>query len=124
MNCCDFTKNANDRIVIREQTLTSDDYGGQSTTWTTVTTVWAWIKPIYVYEWFRDGQLQSQGNWHMIIRYNSLFKDTKDFAANSITFDGRVYNIIGVENLDESLKNYGTEYQRILVMDNGPEIEE
>lgn len=121
MKCCDFPKMANDKITVRSQTLSDDGYGGQFATWATVGTYWAWIKPLNVYEAFQQSQLQSTATHKMIIRYNSTFADTKDFAAYSITFDSRIYSIVGIKNFDNTLKNYGSEYQEIMVVDNGPE---
>lgn len=122
MSCCDFTKLANYRIVIRAPGLVTDAYGGQVNTWATVATVWAWIRPLNSFERSKQNQLQSDASHKIVIRYNSTFKDTKEFGANSITFDSRVYSIVGIKNLDMTLKNYGREFQEIMAIDNGPEI--
>ncbi len=126
MKCCDFPKLANHKIVIRSQSLVGDAYGGQVNTWTTAATVWAWIRPIpdfNVSEQFKSDQLQAIATHKIIIRYNSSFKDIKDFAAYSISFDSRVYNILSLKNFDKTLKNYGTEFQEMLIVDNGPEVQ-
>ena len=125
MNCCDFPQLANERIVIRNLVLVTDAYGGQANTWGTSATVWAWIKPIpdfNVSEQFKSGQLQAKATHKMIIRYNTSYKNIKDFAAYSITFDGRVFDILSIKNFDKTLKNYGTEFQELLTADNGSEI--
>ena len=125
MKCCNFPKLANHKIVIRSQSLAGDVYGGQANTWATAATVWAWIRPIpdfNVSEQFKSDQLQAIATHKIIIRYNSSFKDIKSFAANSISFDSRVYNILSIKNFDKTLKNYGTEFHEMLIVDNGPEI--
>ncbi len=125
MKCCDFPKLANYRIVIRSPSLVADSYGGQVNTWTTAATVWAWIRPIpdfNVSEQLKNGQLQAIATHKMIIRYNASFKDIKSFAANSISFDSRIFDILSIKNFDNMLKNYGTEFQEILTVDNGSEI--
>ena len=62
MICCDFPKLANFKIVIRSQSLVTDVYGGQVNTWTTPSSVWAWIRPISVSSQTENfDQDQSQG---------------------------------------------------------------
>lgn len=125
MKCCDFPKLANYKIVIRAKSLVTDVYGGQVNTWTTPSSVWAWIRPIpdfNVSEQFKADQLQAIATHKIIIRYDASFKDIKDFASHSISFDDRVYNILSIKNFDKTLKNYGTEFQEILAVDNGPEL--
>lgn len=125
MKCCDFSKKANFRIVIRSLSLVTDDFGGQVNTWGTAATVWAWIRPIpdfNVSEQFKQDQLQAVATHKIIIRYNSSFKDIKSFAANSILFDSRVFDVVSLKNFDKTLKNYGTEFHEILAVDNGPEV--
>lgn len=125
MKCCDFPKKANYQIVIRSQSLVGDAYGGQANTWTTAATVWSWVRPIpdfNVSEQVKNGQLQAIATHKMIIRYNDSFKDIKSFAPNSISFDGRIFDILSIKNFDKTLKNYGTEFQEMLTVDNGSEI--
>jgi SPP1 family predicted phage head-tail adaptor len=125
MKCCNFPKLADQKITIRSQTLAGDNYGGQSNTWSTEAVIWAWIRPIpdfNVSEQFKSDQLQSTATHKVIIRYNSSFKDVKSFAANSISFDSRVFNVLSIKNFDKTLKNYGTEFQEMLIVDNGPEV--
>lgn len=125
MKCCDFPKKANFKIVIRSLSLVTDVYGGQVNTWTTPSSVWAWIRPIAdfnVSEQFKQDQLQATATHKIIIRYNTLFKDVKSFASNSILFDSRVFDVISLKNFDKTLKNYGTEFHELLAVDNGPEV--
>ncbi len=125
MKCCDFSKLANFKIVIRSQSLAADSYGGQANTWTTPSSVWAWIRPINISvesEKFIQDQLQTTATHKIIIRYNSSYKDAKSFGPNSITFDSRIFNVLGIKNFDKTLRNYGTEFQEILAVDNGPEL--
>jgi len=125
MSCCDFSKMANYRIIIRSPALVADAYGGQANTWATDDTVWAWVKPIpdfNVSEQYKDGQLQAIATHKMIIRYNSSYKSVKDFAPYSISFDSRIFDILSIKNFDKTLKSYGTEFQEMLTVDNGSEI--
>ena len=125
MSCCDFPKLANHRITIRNPGLVADVYGGQANTWATNSTVWAWIRPIpdfNVSEQYKNGQLQAIATHKMIIRYNADFKNIKDFAPYSITFEDRVFDILSIKNFDKTLKNYGREFQELLTVDNGSEI--
>ena len=121
MKCGEFLKYAKDRVVIQAPALSTDVYGGQTNTWTTSTTVYAWIKPLSTYERTSNLQLQSKATHKFIIRYQSALKDTKTVGAYRITFDSRVYSITGIKNYDATLKNYGTVYQEIQAEDNGAE---
>ena len=121
MKCGEFLKNARDRIAIQAPSLTGDVYGGQTNTWTTSTTVYAWIKPINAYEKTSNLQLQSTATHKFIIRYQAALKDTKTVGAYRVLFDSRIYSTTGIINYDETLKNYGTVYQVIQAEENGAE---
>ena len=125
MNCCEFPNLANHKVTLRSQSLVADGYGGQTLTWTTVGTYWAWIRPVVVFvesERFAQDQRQSTLTHTVVIRYISDFKNTKDFSTYSMTFDGRTYSVLSIKNFDKTMKNYGTEFQEILTADNGPEL--
>jgi len=124
--CCDFAQEANEIITIRKQILTSDSHGGQTMSWEVVLEPWTWVKPVSdfnVAEQYKNDQLQATATHKMVIRFDQDFKNVKDFAAYSILFDGRTFNILNIKNFDNTMKNYGEEFQEILAQDNGPEVE-
>lgn len=117
----DFAQNAKYRVSVQNQVLIADDYGGQVNTWTTVGTYWAWLKPLSTYEKVSNAQIQASATHKMIIRFQSALKDVKVTGSYRATFDNRIYNILGIKNLDNSLSNYGVSFQELLIEDNGAE---
>ena len=109
--CFDFVGKAKHRIEIFGKTLTDDDYGGQSTSFGSLGTFWAFIQETSMNEQVMSEQLQSKVTHKIVIRYQSQFKDTKTASINVIRFDGRYFEIKGVANLDGTLKEEGKEYQ-------------
>lgn len=115
----DFAKNARNRVVIQSKSLVKDVHGGSTVTWVEVGTYWAWLIPLSVREQVDSEQLRSKATHKIIIRYQSALKNTKTTGSYRMTFDGRIYSIVGVKNFDNSLKSYGTEFQELRVEDNG-----
>ena len=121
--CLDFASLADERVVIQNPVEATTDYGGQSITWTTENTVWAIIKPITGHDTFAQQVTQSRVTHQFIIRYIAAYSDTADAAKRRITFDSRVFTIRAIKSMDESLSNYGREYQVIYAEENGAEYE-
>ena len=79
---CDNTKFMNEakhRVTIENFVLTTDDYGGADSAWTSVGTFWAMIEPASGREVFASEQLQSRITHKVTIRYNASFANTKEF---------------------------------------------
>jgi SPP1 family predicted phage head-tail adaptor len=120
-SCFSFSKKAKNRIEVYDKGLVDDGFGGQVNTWTLNSTLWAYIRPMSDREVNDSMQLQSRVTHKMVIRYKSGFKNTKDFANKKIEFDGRVFAIIAIKNLDKDLKSEGRFYQEVKVVENGAE---
>ena len=119
MVCCEsFTAEAKHRIKVQSNTLTADGTGGFTSDWTTVSTLWAVVRPKSGREIFTQGQDQSKVTHEVIIRYQSSFANTKDFAAYRILIENRIHAIKHVKNLASDFKNLGKEYQQILTEEN------
>lgn len=127
MKCNDFIKYAKHKITIEKQSIATDQYGGQDITWQNVnldgSLYWAWIKPLSLNEQVLNLQLRSQVTHKFIIRYDSKLANTKDTASYRIVFEGRVYNIQGIKNLDNIMKNYGKLYHEIDAIENQAEYD-
>ena len=127
MKCGDFIKYARYRINIEKQVLGDDAFGGQTAVWQNVNDpamhYMAWIKPLSTQEQVLNQQLRSKCTHKFIIRYDSKLANTKVTGAYRIVFSGRVYNIEGIKNFDNTMKNYGTIYHEITAIENQAEYD-
>lgn len=122
MKCYDFTAEANERIVIASPSGSSDGYGGQAAGFTTQSEVWADVKPLSDFQKNQSAMLQSMISHQAIIRYQSALADIKTTSKYRVTLDSRTYDIVGVKNVDESLKKYGKAFQILVMNENGPDV--
>ena len=97
---------------------TADDYGGETVTWQTQSTVWAAIKPMSGREIVSQEQNESKVTSKFIIRYQSALKDTALTASYRISYDGRIFPIKYIINYDENMKDEGKQYQLLLCEEN------
>ena len=58
------------RVNLQQQTQVQDQYGGFTTTWTTVDTVWGAIEALRGKEFFEVGQTNSEVTARVVIRYS------------------------------------------------------
>ena len=116
-----FAGEARHRIKVQTQTETTDSYGGRSLAWSDTYNVWAKITPVSVFENIKSQALNSEVSHKAIIRYKEPLADTGLTAKYRISFDDRIFSIEGIENLSKDLKDYGYEYQRLSIRDNGSE---
>jgi SPP1 family predicted phage head-tail adaptor len=87
------------RIAIEAGTRTPDAGGGTSNPWaapTTVAEVWAAIQPLQGDERLRAQQLQSRVTHKIVLRYRPDIR-----TSHRVNFNGRIFNIRSVINLDE-----------------------
>ena len=88
-------------IQIQQRSATIDSVGGQSTTWTTVATVWADIQPLSGRELMAAQEVQAEVSHTISIRYQPLFSDPKAMAAMRVLYGTRIFNISASMNVDE-----------------------
>lgn len=117
--CCknSFSSQAKHRIIIQSQALTADSLGGQSISWSTAYTVWAIMIPKAVKEIFESGQLVSKSTADIVIRYQSGLANTLNGAKYRVSYDGRLWNVLGVLNLADDMKNEGKEFQKLFCVE-------
>jgi len=120
--CFDFAAEARQRIIIQSDTEASDPYGGESSTWGTQSTVWAKAIPKSDFTRFQSQNLQARVTHNFIIRYQSALADVKETVKHRISLDSRLYDVRGIKNVDETLKNYGKAFQIILADEAGPDV--
>lgn len=117
--CDSFSGKARHKITIENQSLAVDDYGGASNTWASVGTFWAMMKPMSGKEVFVSEQNMSRVTHSFTIRYKSTFASTKDFGSYRISYNGRLFEVKYIRNLDKTRKVEGTAFQEIIAEENG-----
>ena len=90
------------RITLQTRSVVVDTFGGQSTTWIDLTTVWANIQSLTDRELMASQAVQSSVTHEITIRYQVQFADPKVVAAMRATLlkDGvtRIFNIHGARD--------------------------
>ncbi len=84
------------KLALQQEVRISDGVGGYAKSWHTLVEVWAEIKPLTGSEQLVAGQLQGASNYKIALRYRSDIT-----AGMRFLFDGRVFNIRSVLNIDE-----------------------
>ena len=119
--CSDFAKMAKERVLIESQSLVADALGGQTNTWTTVGTYWAWVRPVSDNERLVNEQLRGEVSHKIVIRYQSALANVANTASYRLTLDSRVHQIVGIKNLAQDMKTYGTQFQELKTIENAVE---
>lgn len=96
------------RIEVQEVTRTSDGQGGFTELFAPIATLWAKFEPLKAYEKFQAMQMQSPVTHKVTIRYNSSIT-----TAHRILYDGRIFNIKEVLNIDEA-----SAFMKLTVVEN------
>ena len=117
----EFQSRAKSRIVIQTRAETINSYGGAAVTWTTLSTVWAYMEPYRGVESDSQGALKSTVYTKILIRYIAALKNTAVTTKYRITFDGRIFPITSIKNLDEDLTSEGKRFQEIVCQENNAE---
>jgi len=121
MKCGEFPALAKHKITIKTRSEAVTDYGGATTTWPTLATVWAVIEPQNGREVFAQDQIQSRVMSKMVIRYRSDLKDTATSGKYKVSYDGRDFPIVYIKNLDEDMKSEGKVFQVLACEENNAE---
>ena len=100
MKCCQLTSGMlRHRITVQRPAETPDGAGGATQTWQDVATVRAFVKPISGGERLQAMRLESDVTTRIFARYG-LDVDAED----RITYDGRLFVVKAVLNLEEANK--------------------
>lgn len=92
--CC--PPNLRESVTISSQSETADSAGQITTTWTTVATIRARMRPMKAYEVSRAGRSEGGTMFEATIRYRNDVT-----AASRLTWGSRIFDVQGVENRDE-----------------------
>ncbi len=121
-NCFSFSKEARNKIKIEKPVETVDSYGGRTITWQTVQTVWASLKPSSGREVFAQQAQQKRVSHVATIRYISDISNITNIKGYRVNYEGRLFDLNYLTNLDRDLKFEGDWYQRLYLEENGPGV--
>ena len=85
-----------ERVTLQSQTTTTDGAGSISTTWTTVATIWARMKPVSAAQVALAGRDDGVREYDMIARFRTDVNSTW-----RVLWDGRKFDVRSVVNKDE-----------------------
>jgi SPP1 family predicted phage head-tail adaptor len=101
--------NYRSRIDIQKISYTSNNFGGYTTTWTTIDTVWASISPLTGKEVFLYRQMYPKIEYKVQIRYRKDINPDYRIYYNKKYFN--ILSVIDINNLQDEL---------ILLIKEGP----
>lgn len=81
------------RVVIQRETVTKDALGGDVQTWSTLTTVWAEVRPLSGREAIEAGRISSTANVWITVRYRDDIT-----PLMRVIWRGRTFEINQIEN--------------------------
>jgi len=84
-------------VKLQSPTRTTDTGGGQSISWSTVTDLYADIRPASGNEAFTQGQLQENTRHEVTVRYRSDMN-----TSYRLLYGSRIFNIRHIKNVNES----------------------
>jgi len=89
-------------VSVQSRSTTKDSLGGQSTTWTEVKQVWAEITTLTVGARMAAAALQTEITHQITVRYDAdLWDSPRTAATYRIVYNGRYFDIQGIDNQDE-----------------------
>lgn len=84
------------RLTIEQVSNTTDNQGGQASTWATLATVWGKLEPIKSFERLFAQRVEYQRSHTCTIRHR-----TDVTTSMRISFDSRIFQIKGLRKPDE-----------------------
>lgn len=88
----------NTRLTLQQRSTTQDASGGQSTTWSDVATVWAFVRPLSGREIIAAQAVNSELTHQITIRWQAAYASPKAMAAMRLVAGGRIFNIQSAAN--------------------------
>lgn len=89
------------RIQVQQLVPTQDTFGGQSTTWTTIAEAWSEIEALSSRELLAAQAVGVEISHTITVRYQAIFANPKTVAACRVLYNGRIFNIHGMDNQEE-----------------------
>lgn len=102
MKCCDVTSAMlNRQITIQQRAETADGAGGVTEAWSTLATVWAWVKPVSARERAYAGRIEAQVDFKAIIRFSGDGDSNPAYTADHrVIYQAKTYGIEYVTDVD------------------------
>ena len=98
LKCCDITAGMmRHSVQIQRSTLTPDGAGGYSTTWVTIATVRAAVKPMSGREVVHSQRLDAQMTHEIFMRYRANFT-----PKDRLLFRDRAMQVRAIVNVEEA----------------------
>lgn len=89
------------RIRIQQRSVAQDSFGEPLSQWTDLVTLWAEIQPLSGRELEVAQRISSEVTHQILVRYQSIFADTRTVAAYRAVYKGRIFDIHASLNEDE-----------------------
>jgi SPP1 family predicted phage head-tail adaptor len=90
-------------IQIQARAVQQDSFGGQSETWTTINSVYAFIEALSGSERMAAASYSTDVSHRVTCRFDPVtFADPRAIATYRVLYGTRVFNIEGALNIDES----------------------
>jgi SPP1 family predicted phage head-tail adaptor len=93
--------NLDRRIVIQTSTVSRDAYGEAIPTWSTLRTVWAWIRPVAVSEGEKSNKITASDTVRFVVRYRSDYTEKMRIVYNSNTYEIKGIQEVGRREYQE-----------------------
>lgn len=91
-----------DRYVdVQQRSTTPDALGQPLNTWTTIKSVYAGIEALSALKRAIAGLAVTDVTHQITVRYDAIFADPRVAGAYRIVYVGRIFEVLGVENVDE-----------------------
>lgn len=91
-----------DRYVdVQQRSTTPDAIGQPVNTWTTIKSVYAGIAALSAVKRGIAGLVVTDVTHQITVRYDPIFADPRIAATYRIVYAGRIFEVLGVENVDE-----------------------
>ncbi|ARL25488.1 phage head closure protein [Burkholderia pseudomallei] len=88
-------------VEVQQRSTTRDAIGQPVNTWTTIKNVYAGIEALSAVKRGIAGLVVTDVTHQITVRYDTIFADTRVAAAYRIVYAGRVFEVLGTENVDE-----------------------
>lgn len=90
------------RVTLQKRNPAQDTFGAQKLEWIEACTLWADVQPLSGTKLENAQRVASDVSHSITIRYQKRFTDTREVSNYRGLYNGRIFNILGCYNPDES----------------------
>ncbi|CAJ4958952.1 phage head-tail adaptor [Burkholderia pseudomallei] len=88
-------------VDVQQRSTTPDAIGQPLNTWTTLKSVYADIEALSAFKRAIAGLVVTDTTHQITVRYDPIFANPRIAGAYRIVYAGRIFEVLGVENVDE-----------------------